>query len=135
MLNNQKEIEVNGKKYVLTVQRSLLFRIATIVPEILNFAKESKSQEGELEKEQIMSQERMVELFNNSTIDKLYDNMNVIFYEMLKHQHKDISFEKSNEIYLNFCYEYNDVEEHLMALIEKVFTQGIPRKEKKNLNW
>ena len=135
MLYNQKEIEVNGKKYVLTVQRSLLFRIATIVPEILNFAKESKSQEGELEKEQIMSQERMVELFNNSTIDKLYDNMNVIFYEMLKHQHKDISFEKSNEIYLNFCYEYNDVEEHLMALIEKVFTQGIPRKEKKNLNW
>lgn len=134
MLNNQKEIEVNGKKYVLTVQRSLLFKIATIVPEILNFSKESNSGD-ENKDEQGLSQERMIELFSNSTIDKLYDNMNVIFYEMLKQQHKGISFEKSNKIYYDFCNEYNDVEDHLMSLIEKVFTQGIPREQKKNLNW
>lgn len=134
MLNNQREIEVNGKTYLLTVQRSILFKIATIVPEILKFSEKSKSGD-ESQNEQEMSQEKLVELFENSTIDKLYNNMNVIFYEMLRVHHKNISFEKSNKIYYDFCKEYNDVDEKLMSLVETVFTQGIPREQKKNLNW
>lgn len=133
MQNNEREIEVNGKLYTLTVQRSIIFKIATIVPEVLNIYKKSK-QEGKNDNKEL-SQEALVELLNESAIDKLYDNMNVIFYEMIKVRHKDISFETSNKIYADFNKEYNDVDENLMALIEKVFTQGIPRENKKDLSW
>ena len=133
MQNNEREIEVNGKSYILTVQRSIIFKIATIVPEVLKIYKKSSQSDNKPREE--LSQEALVELFNESTIDKLYDNMNVIFYEMLKVKHKEISFETSNKIYADFNKEYNDVDEKLMTLIEKVFTQGIPRENKKNLNW
>ena len=133
MQNNEREIEINGKFYTLTVQRSNIFKIATIIPEVLNIYKKSSQSDKKTNEE--LSQEALVELFNESTIDKLYDNMNVIFYEMLKVKHKNISFETSNKIYADFNKEYNDVDEKLMTLIEKVFTQGIPRENKKNLNW
>ncbi len=134
MQNNEREIEVNGKIYTLTVRRSIVYKIATIVPEVLKIYKKSKQEGKEVVNGDEISQDALVELLNESTIDKLYDNMNVIFYELIKVKH-NISFEKSNEIYANFNKEYNDVDDKLMSLIEKVFTQGIPREKKKNLNW
>ena len=133
MHNNRKEIEVNGKTYFLTVKRSILFRIAKIAPELLKIYDKSKKEDG-LGGDDVSQEDEMMSL-KETAGEKLYDNMNIIFYEMLKDNHKDISFEKSNEIYYDFCNEYNDVDEHLFGLISTVFTQGIPRENKKNLNW
>ena len=135
MQNNRKEIEVNGKHYTLTVRRSILFRIANIAPELLKIYDNSKKKDGLGDEANSASQEDEMMSLEATAGEKLYDNMNLIFYEMLKENHSDISLEKSNEIYYNFCNEYNDVDEHLFKLIETVFTQGIPRDKKKNLNW
>lgn len=132
MLNNKKEIEINGKFYILTVNRSLLYKIAVIVPEVIKINQKSNEQ-NDVETE--LSDEEKLERFDSTVIDKLYDKMNIIFYEMLKVQHKNITLEKSDEIYVKFHQEYNDVDEKLMSLIEKVFTQGVPREQKKNINW
>lgn len=127
MLNNKKKIEINDEIYTLTVNRSILYKIAMIIPEVIEINNYS-------DKESKMSDEEKADL-NFTVIDKLYENMNVIFYEMLKIEHKNISLEMSNEIYENFHKEYNDVDEKLMSLIEMVFTQGVPREKKKNVNW
>ena len=122
MLNNQ-----NGKIYTLTVTRSILRRVATIIPDIVNIIQNTDDEND-------LSDEEKEELSLDAT-DKLYANMNLVFYYMLKSEHKDITLEESNEIYKNFNNEYNDVDDKLMSLIEKVFTQGVPREKKKNINW
>lgn len=127
MLNNKKEIEINDEFYTLTVNRSILYKIAMIIPEVIEINNHSG-------KDSKMSDEEKADL-NFTVMDKLYENMNLIFYEMLKVEHKNISLEMSNEIYENFHKEYNDVDEKLMSLIEMVFTQGVPREKKKNVNW
>ena len=47
----------------------------------------------------------------------------------------NIEKEKSDKIYNAFCDEYNDVDENLIKFISSSFTGGIPREQKKNLNW
>lgn len=134
MLNNTKQIEVNGKKYTLTVRRSILFKIAEICPELLRIVKKSNSGEVNLkEKENVLDI-----LDDTSALDmtaKIYDNMPTLFYELIKVAHKDITREKSDEIYWDFTNEYNDVDENLSKFIQSVFLGGVPREKKKNLNW
>lgn len=134
MLNNTKQIEVNGKKYTLTVRRSILFKIAEICPELLRIVKKSNSGEVDLkEKENVLDI-----LDDTSALDmtaKIYDNMPTLFYELIKVAHKDITREKSDEIYWDFTNEYNDVDENLSKFIQSVFLGGVPREKKKNLNW
>lgn len=132
MQNNKREVEINGKFYTLTIKRSVLFRIAFVAPELLKIYKSSlkgnDSQGDDVSRIEIES-------LSVDAMNKLYDNMNIIFYEMLRERHPEITLEKSNEIYYNFCNEYNDVDDKLFSLIETVFTQGIPREDKKNLDW
>lgn len=134
MLNNTKQIEVNGKKYTLTARRSILFKIAQICPELVRIAKSAQSET----KDDLTEQEVLNKLKESDTldaVDKLYDNMPTIFYELIKFAHKDITKEKSDEIYWAFYDEYNDVDDYLYAFIQTVFTRGIPRQNKKNLDW
>jgi hypothetical protein len=133
MLNNKREIEINGKHYTLTINRSLIYKIGIIIPEVLKIADKSNEQ-GDINETELTDEEKL-ESLDSKIIDELYDKMNLIFYEMLKFKHQDITLEKSNEIYSNFHKEYNNVDENLMSLIMKVFTQGVPRNEKKEINW
>ena len=127
--NNTKQIEVGGKTYTLTARRSIIFRIAEICPELLKI-KNAKNKNEMTDEEQ----EKLVEIELNAS-DKLYENMPKLFYELINYVHKDITREKSDEIYLEFNQEYNDVDEHLLNFIYSVFTDGIPREQKKNLDW
>ena len=134
MLNNTKQIEVNGKKYTLTARRSILFKIAQICPELVKIAKSSKSEtQDDLTEKEVLN--KLKESDTLDAVDRLYDNMPAIFYELIKFAHKDITPEKSDEIYWAFYDEYNDVDDHLYAFIQTVFTRGIPRTNKKNLDW
>ena len=65
----------------------------------------------------------------------IYDNMDVIFYEMIRVAHPTITKEKSDEIYSQFCDEYLDVEEKLMEFFSTTFTDGIPVENKKKIDW
>lgn len=134
MLNNTKQIEVNGKKYTLTARRSIIFKIAQICPELVRLAKSSKSEtQGDLTDEQVLK--KLEESGTLDAVDKLYDNMPTLFYELIKVAHDSITREKSDEIYWDFYDEYNDVDDYLYEFIQSVFTRGIPRKNKKNLDW
>ena len=132
MLNNTKQIEVNGKKYTLTARRSILFVIAQTCPELVRIAKAKESETRDEEAEDVL--DKLQESETLDLIDRLYDNMPTIFYELIRVAH-DISREKSDEIYWDFYDEYNDVDDFLYAFIQTVFTRGIPRKNKKNLKF
>lgn len=123
-MNNIKRIEVNGKTYTLTARRSIIFSMAKLSPKVLQIMSKDKQASKDEESE-----------LNLSVSEILYDNMNVVFYEMIRIAHPDISLNKSNEIYYDFCREYNDVDEKLLNLITSVFSDGIPREQKKNLDW
>lgn len=129
MYNNTKQIEVKGKKYTLTAKRSIIFRLNAISPELIKIFK--FNQEGSNKK---ISEEELLDL-EATAGGKLYDNINVLFYEMIKTAHPDITEQKSNEIYWDFQSEYNDVDEKLISFLYSAFTDGIPREKKKNLDW
>lgn len=116
-----QQIEVGGKTYVLTSNRSLLMKIGRLVPDIMKI-------------NQNISEEEQEDIqFNVGA--SIYDHMDVLFYEMIKVAHPNIDKEKSDKIYNAFCDEYNDVDENLIKFITASFTGGIPRENKKNLNW
>lgn len=129
MNSNRKEIEVKGKKYILTARRSIVFAMTRISPELLKITK-SLQKEGD---KKLINEEKEDILYRSA--ETIYDNMPDLFYELIKVAHKDITPEKSYEIYLDFQEEYNDVDENLLKFIYSVFTDSIPREEKKNLNW
>ena len=122
---NTKQIEIGDKTYILTVTRGLSLRMAKVAPEFVKMAKKSNANLTEEEE-------------FNFAVDyssSIYDNMDVLFYEMIKIHHKNISKETSDKIYLRFCEEYNDVDSHLLAFFRTSFTDGIPRENKKTINW
>ena len=123
-MNKTKQIEIGGKKYTLTVKRSMLVTLAKIVPELLKINSKSSK----------LSEEEMTNLQYEASIS-IYDKMNVIFFEMIKVAHPTITQEKSDEIYSQFCDEYADVEEKLMEFFSSTFTEGIPAEKKKKIDW
>lgn len=123
-MNKTKQIEIGGKKYTLTVKRSMLITLASIAPEFLKIGKSSNK----------FSEEEMTNL-QLEACKSIYDNINVIFYEMIKVAHPTITKEKSDEIYSQFCDEYADVEDKLIEFFSTTFTEGIPAENKKKINW
>ena len=123
-MNKTKQIEIGGKKYTLTVKRSMLITLASIAPEFLKIGKSSNK----------FSEEEMTNL-QLEACKSIYDNINVIFYEMIKVAHPTITKEKSDEIYSQFCDEYADVEDKLIEFCSTTFTEGIPAENKKKINW
>lgn len=117
-----KQIEVAGKKYTLTVKRNIVIKLNEICPEILRMNNNNNEQD----------------LPRDLEIDvaiRLSANMDVIFYDMIKIAHPEISRDKSDEIFENFLEEYEDVEVSLVNFIKEVFTGGIPKGSRKKLNW
>ena len=123
---NTRQIEIGGKNYTLTSKRSLVVAMSRVAPELIKIAKSSRGKDVSDEEQ------------DNLTIDfsvSIYDHIDVLFYEMIKIAHPNITKEKSDDIYNAFCREYNDVDEHLVHFLHSSFTDGIPREQKKTLNW
>ena len=57
-------------------------------------------------------------------------NLDILFYDMIKIAHKDITKEKSDEILDKFENEYEDVQTELVNLAMSVFTTGDQKKKK-----
>jgi hypothetical protein len=117
-----KQIEVAGKNYTLTVKRNILIKLNEICPEILRM--NSKDNEKEL-----------TEDLEIDAAIRLSANMDVLFYDMIRIAHPEISRDTSDNIYEKFTDEYGDVEISLVNFIKEVFTGGIPAENKKKLNW
>ena len=116
-----KVIEVGGEKYTLTVRRNLIAKLNEICPEVLR-----------LEKEDLKNLSRDDEV---DVSIKITANMDILFYDMIKIAHPELSKDESDDIYDKFLDEYSDVEKSLMKFIKSVFTGGIPKENKKTLNW
>ena len=112
-----KEVEIKGKNYKLTANRKLIKVISEICPSIL------KLNDGKV------GDDNGVEL----GVDILAD-LDILFYEMLKPAHPDISKETADKILENFEDEYADVANNLITFAMSSFTQG-DQTSKKKLNW
>lgn len=124
-MDKTRQIEVGGKKYTLTCRRSMIFNISKTIPECVKISQKSKSVSDSEEKESLA--------YDAGAL--IYDHIDVIFYEMIRIAHPDITKEKSDSIYDAFYKEYNDVDEHILDFFYEAFTDGIPREKKKNLDW
>lgn len=129
MLDNTRKVSINGKEYILTATRRIVFKLAEIAPELLKIAKDKSSESEKDNVEKILGNPDCID-----AIDKIYAKMPELFYELIKIK-QPMSRETSDNIYYNFTREYNDVEDNLLEFIETSFTDGVPREQKKNLNW
>lgn len=114
-------IEVAGKKYTLTANRKIIKTIAYIAPEMLKLVSSKDAKEKEV-----------------SSVDvgiKIMSELDVLFYDMIKIAHPEISKDKSDEILEVFESEYEDVQSNLINFAMSVFTEGNPNTRKKKLNW
>lgn len=116
-----KKIDIDGKKYTLTVRRSLIRTIYQISPELLRLKDAKKAEEIEES-----------EIGFKANLD-LIANIDVLFYEMIKVAHSNISQEKASEIYDKFDSEYDDAATSLIELAMSIFTSG--DQEKKKIVW
>lgn len=110
--------EIEGEVYNLVAKRSLIISLKKVIPEIVNLKTKKDIDDVEVD-----------------VAIKLYDNMNVIFYEMLKIKHPEINKDASDTLFDKFCNKYGNAEESLIELMSSVFQLGIPNTEKQNLNW
>lgn len=120
MNRHTKTITVAGQDYTLTAKRDLVIKLGEICPELLTINKNN----GNVD-----------DIFQVETGLNLMMKMNTLFYDMIKESHPQLTIEDSDKIYEQFCNEYNDVEINLVKFIKSVFTGGIPREKKKNLDW
>lgn len=109
----QKKIQIGGKKYTLTANRSIIKTLYSIAPEMLELNNGKKNTDG--------GAKVGVEIMAN--LDK-------IFYDMIKVVHKDITKETSDEILDKFENEYEDVQKAILDLAMSVFTTGDQKKKK-----
>lgn len=121
-MRNAKILEIAGKKYTITANRSIIYTISRICPELLEFANKKESLKEQKEKEAMIGV-------------KIFGNLDVLFYDMLKIAHPEISKEKSDTLLELADEEYNDFQEKLMELAQSAFVSSTQGKSKKNLNW
>ena len=113
-------IEVASKKYTLTANRSIIKTIANIAPEMLDLKPVADADKEKTE------------------IDlgiKIMSELDVLFYDMIKIAHPEISKIKSDEILELFEIEYEEVQPKLIRFAMSFFTEGDPNTKKKKLNW
>lgn len=117
-----KIIEVAGKKYTLTATRDIINTINVCFPELLDLTKAKTASE--------------IELTDNVALGmKIFGKLDVLFYDMIKIAHPEITREKSSEILDLMFDEYDDVLENLIRFAFSVFPEGTPKVKKKSLNW
>ena len=114
-------IEVAGKKYTLTANRGIIRTIATIAPEMLKLS--SLTDADEIEKSEV------------DVGIKIMSELDVLFYDMIKIAHPELTKEKSDGILESFENEYSDVQANLIKFAMSVFSEGNPNTKKKKLNW
>lgn len=110
----QKKIEIGGKKYTLTANRSIIKTLYKIAPDMLKISEKGK---------------RDSEAEARASVDVMA-NLDILFYDMIKVAHKDITKEKSDEILDKFESEYEDVQNAILQLALSVFTTGDQKKKK-----
>lgn len=121
-MKNTKVLEVAGKRYTLTANRKIITTIASICPELLKFSdKKGKQKMNE-------SEEANIGL-------KILGNLDVLFYDMIKIAHPEITKERSDEILDLADEEYNNFQDSLINLATSAFESSTPNTSKKNLNW
>ena len=109
----QKKIQIGDKKYVLTANRTIIKTLYNIAPDMLKISEGKQDSESQAK----------------AGVD-LMANLDVLFYDMIKVAHKDITKEKSDEILEKFENEYEDVQSELLNLAMSVFTTGDQKKKK-----
>ena len=114
-------IEVAGKKYTLTANRRIIRTLATIAPELLVL--DTLTDAKEIDKLEV------------DVGLKIMSELDVLFYDMIKIAHPEISKDKSDGILELFENEYSDVQASLIKFAMSVFTEGDPKTKKKKLNW
>lgn len=110
----QKKIQIGDKKYTLTANRSIIKTLYNIAPELLKLDSK-KGMESET---------------NVKASVEVLAKLDILFYDMIKVVHKDITKEKSDEILDKFENEYEDVQTALLNLAMSVFTTGDQKKKK-----
>lgn len=118
MNRNTKTIEVAGNKYTLTANRKLISTMADFCPDLLDLDVDTDSTKFE----------RKMSL-------KFIGGMDIVFYEMIRTAHPEISKQKSDDILDSLEDEYEDVPVNLLKFAMSVFTAGNPSQSKKKLNW
>jgi hypothetical protein len=116
-----KVVEIAGEKYTLTAKRSIIAKLNEVCPEVL-----------------VLKKEDLKNISRKEEVDisiRLSANMDILFYDLIRTAHPNLSKEESDEIYDKFLDEYVDAENSLMKFIKSVFTGGIPKENKKQLNW
>lgn len=118
-------IEVAGKKYTLTTNRNIIKILYDIVPQLL-----------QIDVNPTKDPEAYGKAMGTLGMLKLMSELDVVFYNMIKVAHPEITKEKSDEILDNFDAEYNNVQDKLLEFaFASVFEEGNPSQLKKNLNW
>ena len=118
-----KVIEVAGYgRYTLTANRHIINTLYSIAPEMLKISQSKNDSEIE-------------ESAEIETGLKILANLDVLFYDMIKIAHENISKERSDEILEAFESEYEDVQNNLIKFAMSVFTEGDTMKTKKKLDW
>ena len=112
----KKEIEIGNKKYTLTANRSIIKTLYEIAPSVLEINATKRGQQNEIK----------------VGLD-LMANLDVLFFQMIKVAHSNITKEKSDEILEQFEKEYEGVQEALLELALSVFQQGDQKKKK--IDW
>lgn len=113
-----REFKIGNDTYSLVSKRSIALSLRGIIPELFDLKDNKNRKQAEVD-----------------LGIKLYDNLDFVFYEMIKVKHPDLSRDESNVIFEKFCNKYNNAEESLIELMMSAFQQGIPNTEKENLNW
>lgn len=122
---NTKKLEIGGKTYTFTARRSLAKTLMQISPSVLQLNRD---------KDEKISNSKDEELAVNFGLD-LYDNLNVLFYEMIKVAHP-MEQEASNKIFEICCEEYGEDQlfDKLVEFALSVFPQG-KQAPKRTINW
>lgn len=114
-------VSIDNKNYTLTTNRALFKTLYSICPEffvaISDVNKQDKTEPS---------------IYLNIAI---LSNLDIVFYEMIKREHPELTKEDSDALLLKFETEYDDASSHLMKFVIKVFTQGNPDSPKKKLDW
>lgn len=113
-----KEIEISGKKYTLTANRSIIKTVHSICPELIS----------------LVNSEEVDETVENLVGVNIFANLDVLFYNMIKIAHPNINKEKSDEILEKFEEEYEGVTNNLIKFALSVFQSGDQIKKKK-IDW
>ena len=113
----EKHINIGGKDYTLTANRKLIKTIYNIAPEFLNLG------------------ERKKEVRENVGVE-LISNLDILFFDMIKIAHPELTKEDSDAVLQQFEDEYSDVSNAIIELVMTTFTEGNKGSaKKKKINW